>query len=249
MASRSAGPSKRRAKKVNEPTSGTSAPPLRPGQPGGVRDTNRRERVAALSQAAMQLFLARGIDATAIDDITGAAGVAKGSYYRYFADKTALVEHLFEPVRTEIVAAMEACSRALDEQTDRAKMVEAWRTLGEALVGTVFSHVGAVRLYLQESRAPAAGARTPLVSISDMIGRYAIELTRKAHRHGLLRADIHPAVSALAVVGAVERLLTALFSGEEIGNPLDVPRALTSLVVDGLAASNQPSTNPLLSSR
>ncbi len=245
MATRGARAAKGKAKKVEKVTPPTpasasaSAPALRPGQPGGVRDTNRRERVSALSQAAMQLFLARGIDATSIDDITGAAGVAKGSFYRYFADKTALVDHLFEPVRTEIVAAMEACSRALDEQTDRAQMVQAWRSLGEALVGTVFSHVGTVRLYLQESRAPATGARTPVISISDMIGRYAIELTRKAHRYGLLRADIHPAVSALAVVGAVERLLTALFSGEEIGNPLDVPRALTSLVVDGLAASNQ----------
>lgn len=228
---------KRKPQKVEESTS-VAAPALRPGQPGGVRDTNRRERMGALSQSAMQLFLARGIEATSIDDITGAAGVAKGSFYRYFADKTALVDHLFEPVRAEIVTAMEACSRALDEETDRTRMVEAWRALGEAMVGTVFSHVGSVRLYLQESRAPAVGARTPLVSISDMIGRYAIELTRKAHRHGLLRGDIHPAVSALAVVGAVERLLTALFAGEEIGNPLDVPRALTSLVVDGLAAGN-----------
>jgi hypothetical protein len=147
-----------------------------------------------------------------------------------------VVEALFEPVRKEIVAAMEACSRALDEHTDRDRMVGAWRVLGESLVGTVLSHVGSVRLYLQESWGPAAGARTPLVSISDMIGRHAIEITRKAHRHGLLREDIHPAVSALAVVGAVERLLSALFAGEEIGNPLDVPRALTTLIVEGLEA-------------
>jgi predicted short-subunit dehydrogenase-like oxidoreductase (DUF2520 family) len=97
-----------------------------------------------------------------------------------------------------------------------------------------------VRLYLQESRAPATGARTPVVSTSDMIGRYATEITRKAHRHGLLRASIHPAVSALAVVGAVERLLTSLFAGEEIGNPLDVPRSLTTLILDGLRAENEP---------
>ena len=230
----------------NPPLAAASAPPptpapaKRPGRPGGVRDTNRRERIESLCAAAMQLFLARGIDTTTIDDITQAAGMAKGSFYRYFADKTALVHALFDPVRQEILDAFEACSRGLDAQTDRARMVDAWRQLGETLSGVVFSHVGAVRLYLQESRAPAAGARTPLVSISDMIGRNVIELTRKAHRHGLLRADIHPAVSALAVVGAVERLLTALFAGEEIGNPLDIPRALTTLVVDGLSSENNP---------
>lgn len=217
----------------------TSVPVQRPGQPGGVRDTNRRERVNALASSAMQLFLARGIEGTTIDDITQAAGMAKGSFYRYFDDKTALVDHLFEATRDEIVQAMEACGRTLEHETDRTKMVAAWRALGEALTSVVFSHVGAVRLYLQESRGPASGARTPVVSLSDMIGRYAIELTRKAHRHGLLRKSIHPAVSALAVVGAVERLLTALFAGEEIGNPLEVPKSLTTLIVDGLAAEHE----------
>lgn len=225
-------------RKVVRRTSGV--PTQRPGQPGGIRDTNRRERINALCSAAMQLFLARGIDTTTIDDITQAAAMAKGSFYRYFKDKTALVDHLVAPVRTEITAAMEVCSQKLDAETDRQKMVEAWRTLGEALTSVVFSHVGTVRLYLQESRGPASGARTPIVGISDMIGRYATEITRKAHLHGLLRSTIHPAVSALAVVGAVERLLTALFAGEEIGNPLDVPRSLTTLIVDGLAAENEP---------
>ncbi|MBX5480712.1 MAG: TetR/AcrR family transcriptional regulator [Myxococcaceae bacterium] len=219
-----------------------SRPVRRPGQPGGVRDTNRRERINALSTAAMQLFLARGIEPTTIDDITQAAGMAKGSFYRYFEDKTALVAHLFDPIREEIELAMQQASRALEAETDRAKMVEAWRTLGETMANIVFSHVGAVRLYLQESRGPSGGARTPVVSISDMVGRYAIELTRKAHAHGLLRRSIHPAVSALAVVGAVERLLSALFAGEEIGNPLEVPRALTSLIMDGLAADREPGT-------
>lgn len=215
-------------------------PTRRPGKPGGVRDTNRRERVNALSSAAMQLFLARGIDPTTIDDITSAAGVAKGSFYRYFDDKAALVHQLFEPVRQEVVTAMEACKQKLERETDRQKMVDAWRALGDALTSIVFSHVGTVRLYLQESRGPASGARTPVVSVSDMIGRYAVELTRMAHGHGLLRASIHPAVSALAVVGAVERLLTALFAGEDIGNILEVPKALTSLIVDGLSAEHEP---------
>jgi hypothetical protein len=46
-------------------------------------------------------------------------------------------------------------------------------------------------------------------------------------------------VSALAVVGAVERLLVALFAGEAIGNPLELPHALTTLILDGLRAENE----------
>jgi AcrR family transcriptional regulator len=207
----------------------------RPGKPGGVRETNRKAREEALSSAAMHLFLARGIEETTIDEITHAAGMAKGSFYRYYGDKRALVSALFEPVSAEIEAAMVACRKALEDPVNRDQMVSAWKTLGDALASTIFSHIGVVRLYLQESRGPASGARAPVVAASGMIGRHAIEITRQAHVHGILR-PIHPAVSALAVVGAVERLLSALFSGEDVGNPLEIPAALTTLIVEGLRA-------------
>ena len=69
----------------------TSVPKERPGKPGGRRDQNRRERVKALSDAAISLFLERGTESSTIDDITKAAGVSKGSFYRYFESKHELV--------------------------------------------------------------------------------------------------------------------------------------------------------------
>jgi hypothetical protein len=44
------------------------------------------------------------------------------------------------------------------------------------------------------------------------------------------------AVSALTVVGAAERLLLAVLQEEDIGNVLEVPAALTTLILDGLRA-------------
>ena len=38
---------------------------------------------------------------------------------------------------------------------------------------------GVVRLYLQENRAPAVGARKPIVELARVISRYAIEITQK----------------------------------------------------------------------
>jgi hypothetical protein len=77
------------------------------------------------------------------------------------------------------------------------------------------------------------GARVKVVELSRLISRHAVAITEKSHTHGLLR-PIRPEVSGLAVVGAVERLLLAVLSGEEIGNPLELPEALTTLVLDGL---------------
>src|SRR5437899_988178 len=101
----------------------------RPGQSGGPRETNRRERIKALADASLRLFLERGIDAVTIDDITHATGVAKGTFYRYFEDKSALVDALIAPVRTDVISGLETCSRALQRARDVEAMFEAYRAV------------------------------------------------------------------------------------------------------------------------
>ncbi len=205
----------------------------RPGPEGGTRDRNRKERIKTLSDAALLLFLSRGLDIVTIDDITQTAGVAKGTFYRYFEDKEALVESLLAPVRSELLASLTQCGRALSAARNVDGLVEAYRTMGATLAGVVLTHAGTVRLYLHESRGPAVGARAKLVELATLISRHAVAITQKAHTHGLLR-PIRPSVSALAVVGAVERLLYAVLSEEEIGNPLEIPDLLTTIILDGL---------------
>lgn len=52
----------------------------------------RTERTrAAIREAANDLFLARGIDATTVDDICEKAGIAKGTFYLYFHRKEDLL--------------------------------------------------------------------------------------------------------------------------------------------------------------
>lgn len=205
----------------------------RPGPPGGVRDTNRRARTQALLDAALGLFLARGVEAVSIEDITRAADMAKASFYRYFADKEALVSALYAPVSREVLGALEACGVALERATQREELLVAYEALGRRLVAAFLTDAGAARLYLQECRGPALGARAPIRALADAIAAHAIAVTRQAHTHRMLR-PIAPSVSALIVVGAVERLLFAVLSGEDVGNPLELPEALTTIVLDGL---------------
>jgi AcrR family transcriptional regulator len=187
----------------------------------------------ALSEAGLRLFVERGLDGVTIDDITQAAGVAKGTFYRYFEDQTALVEALLEPARRELLDGMEACGRALAVARDVEAMFDAYRAVAAVIASALLQYPNVVRLYLQECRGPAVGARVKIVEMARWVSRHAVDITEKAHTHGLLR-PIRPAVSGLAVVGAVERLLLAMLSEEEIGNPLELPDALTTLVLDGL---------------
>lgn len=70
-------------------------------------------RTDDLMTAAAALFIARGIEATTIDDIVRRAGVAKGTFYHYFATKTdivlALRERFSQDFARSVNEAIEAC--------------------------------------------------------------------------------------------------------------------------------------------
>src|SRR5581483_10642824 len=62
------------------------------------------ERRAAIVDAALDEFIARGFTATRLDDVAKRAGVAKGTISLHFKDKEALFEELG---RTAIVPVVE----------------------------------------------------------------------------------------------------------------------------------------------
>src|SRR5450432_3370743 len=134
----------------------------RPGQPGGVRDLNRKARAQALLDTALLLFLERGVEGVSVDEITSKAEMAKGSFYRYFDSQAELVEALITPVRTQILETLETCSRALVKAATRDAMFKAYKPVGEMIGTLLLSFPGVVRLYLQENRGPSVGARKPV---------------------------------------------------------------------------------------
>lgn len=214
---------------------GGGEPRRRPGPEGGRRETNRRRRTESLAAAATALFLDRGIEAVTIGEIAAAAGIAKGSFYRYFPGKDALVASLFARVGRDVGGAFARCGEALGAAEAPGDLRAAYEGLAADLARALASEPDLVRLYLQEGRGPSRGARRPVRELSDTVTREAVELTRVAHRHGLLR-PLDPRVSALAVIGAVERLAFAILSEESDLSPLSVPGELISMVLDGLRA-------------
>ena len=196
---------------------GVSLPKARPGKPGGKRDQNRKERIRVLHEAALVLFLEHGLAATTIDEITKAAGTAKGNFYRYFSDKEDLVRGIMQPVTEKVEHDLTRAVEAIEVSRDRATMIEAYEELGRQLAVLLGNHALVLKLYLQESRGARNGARAPICELSELVSTKAIEMTRKAHENNLLR-PFQAEISALAVVGAGERLLAAVLEGEDVGS-------------------------------
>jgi AcrR family transcriptional regulator len=78
---------------------GAAAPSVTP-KSAANRAEKAAERRAAIVEAALNEFIARGFTATRLDDVARSAGVAKGTIYLHFKDKESMFEEL---VRTALV--------------------------------------------------------------------------------------------------------------------------------------------------
>ena len=208
-------------------------PSQRPGKSGGKRDRNRQERTQVLCDAALGEFLERGIERVTVDEITKAAGVAKGSFYRYFEDKEQVVEALFQPLGKELADIFDRARNRLYEASNADELNRAYGDFSMEMGSMILRDPRLVRLYLQECRGPTEGARRPIVEIFDQLAAGAIDITKTGRQSGLLR-DLPPELTALAVVGAVEGLLLHYLEGRDFGDPVEATAALVSMVLDGV---------------
>lgn len=210
-------------------------PRRRPGAAGGKRDENRRRQTVALAAAGLRLFVRRGVEAVTVEQVVAEARVAKGSFYRYFRDKADLVDALLVPLARGVRAAFDRCQRALRAAGPGDELAAAYRELALDLTRLVLERPELVRLYLQEARGPAGGARAPIARLAGEILDGATRLADVAARHGLVR-PLGPRLSAVVVVGAVELLVARGLAGDDLGPPSELHARLIELVLDGVRA-------------
>lgn len=210
-------------------------PSERPGPPGGKRDRNRRLRTRQLMEAALPLFLERGLQNVTLDDIARNAGMAKANFYRYFEDREALVEALLEPISIATTEAVERCEQALARARSSDEVHVAYRELSMRTIELIFSHRDMVRFYLQERRSPAQRPGRAVRRLSDRITAAAERLSRVACDHGLV-AVADPRISAYATLGAIEELVMATVQGRLEVPATDAAEGLIGLVLDGVRA-------------
>jgi AcrR family transcriptional regulator len=103
----------------SDPTRPAAAPEARKGRrkaastgkaaaPASNRAARAAERRAAIVEAALEEFIARGFAATRLDDIAKRAGVAKGTIYLHFKDKESMFEELVRIVIVPVVERLNA---------------------------------------------------------------------------------------------------------------------------------------------
>src|SRR5207302_10650932 len=77
-----------------------------------ARVARREKRRAAILDAALEEFAARGFAATRLDDVARRARIAKGTIYLYFRDKESLFQELVRTMLSPLVGTIEALGAA-----------------------------------------------------------------------------------------------------------------------------------------
>ncbi len=79
-----------------------------------ARSAQQAARREEILNAGLSVFAEHGFEAARLDDVAQRAGVAKGTLYLYFTDKTALFEEIVRAAASPLIARLSAMSEAPD---------------------------------------------------------------------------------------------------------------------------------------
>ncbi len=85
----------------------------------GKIEQNKQQKRASLLLSAYELFTTVGFEKTTIRDIASKAGVAKGTFYLYFEDKTSLRDQLIRHIASKLlINAFDSMEEYVAKQTE-----------------------------------------------------------------------------------------------------------------------------------
>jgi AcrR family transcriptional regulator len=168
-----------------------------PGEPSTRRGRASRERIV---ERAAELFAARGIAATSVDEVVGAAGAGKGQFYHYFRS------------RDELAAAAVGyrCAQVIAGLTQALGGVSSLAALDRALAGFVagFEESGMPGCPIGTLATEVAGrneeARLQAAAGFDAWEQLLADALERMRQRGELRADARPAVLATGLLASIE---------------------------------------------
>lgn len=161
---------------------------------GSKREALKEQRKEALYTAAVALFRTRGFDETRVEEITQAAGVAKGTFFNYFPTKEAVLLYISERHLTRLSAGNGAL-------TQERSAIAALKNFLRLLATNIEQDKDLIALAMDK-----AMKMTHLAPANDG-GRFGLQsVLTLMIRRGQHTGEIHPAVDPALVAQILEGL-------------------------------------------
>ncbi|TQM31772.1 TetR family transcriptional regulator [Nocardia bhagyanarayanae] len=200
---------------------------------GSALQRRKAELRQEIIDTAFVCFAEKGYHATGIADIANELGIGHGTFYRYFANKRDIIDHVIDDLSARIVDAL-----GTQNAPDAAGSLDEYRAQLER-IGTALSHI-----LIEERRIPqlllfhATGIDDELTARLYGLLDTADALTAGYLEHGVemgyLRADLDTANTARAVTGM---LLAAVIHGMRDPDEAAIQglnQAIRRLLIDGV---------------
>ena len=201
----------------------------------GKRQAARDERRARLVAAAQRVFGEKGYHGATVDDLTRAAGVAKGTFCLYFDEKRDL---FYEVIQGFFQLILEIAGSV--RRTPRAGLdfvAEAERAAGE-LMRVFLENRELARLAHRESMGLDAELEKMVQGFYRELADLEAKNIRLGIELGLVRDDVDPLLVGYAHIGMVERALLQLLDDPgSLPPPDEFVRQMVRLAFQGLVRS------------
>ena len=198
-----------------------------------ARPVPRDERTTQLIAAAKDVFAKKGYHATTVDDITRAAGVAKGTFYLYFDEKRAIY---YEVVRHFLQLVKDVGRSVQQDVHDGVAFLARAQQAARELMRVFVDNHDLARLTYRESMGLDRELEQMLETFYREIAEVEAENVRLGIQLGMFR-QVDPLLTAYAHIGMVERvLLTMLQSPGTLPPPNEVVDQMLAIAFEGLRA-------------
>lgn len=201
----------------------------------GLRERNKREKLARITAAARALFHAKGFDATTAREICERAGIGTGTLFLYVRDKRELLFLCFEADARRLFA--EGRMEALRREGLVEQLLCLFRCFLDYYAGNPALSKAIVRELFFRPHEPGGIGR-----LSGEYAAHVVELVSAAQARGELRADVEPQTAAMACYAHYTFWILGWLGSELLPAESVAPglRRALELQLEGLAAPGAP---------
>ncbi|MFB7716552.1 MULTISPECIES: TetR/AcrR family transcriptional regulator [unclassified Nocardia] len=204
-------------------------------KPSSRIERRKAELRQEIIDTAFACFADKGYHATGIADIAAELGIGHGTFYRYFANKRDIIDHVIDDLAARIIEAL-----GTDNAPDAAESLEEYRAqlerIGSALNDIFLADARVAQLLLFQATGIDTELTMRLYGLLDTADALTTAYLEHGVEQGYLRADLDTVNTSRAVTGM---LLAAILHGLRQPQPsaaatADLTQAIRRLIIDGV---------------
>lgn len=182
----------------------------------------RAERRAQILLEARRVFAEKGYHGTSIQDIIGAAGIARGTFYLYFEGKRVIFEEILDDLLIEIRSKIQGVSLESDDPPD----VQLLRTL-ERVLGVLVENRDLTVILLRQAVGLDPEFDQKLQEFYGRVREIIVVSLDIGMELGLVR-PLNAPLAAACILGSVKEVLGDIVLADVI--PEDLSEAARSIL-------------------